>query len=80
MTMIDSSLSILRAMDWQNVYCVKETRCTWLSVFVRTPLVPTWRGMEHSATDERYLRSYFDRLSTIRVQTAGSSVPAEHQT
>jgi hypothetical protein len=33
---------ISRAMDSQNVCCVKETRCTWPLVFVHTHPVPRW--------------------------------------
>lgn len=73
------TLSILRAMDSQTVYCVKETICTWPSVPIHTPLVPTEREVKYSAADRRYFRSYFDRLSTIRAQTAESNVLVEHQ-
>ena len=68
-------------MDSQNVYCVKETRCTWPSVLIRTPLVPRERGAGHPAADEHYyLRSYPIRHSTTQARPVGSSVPDECQT
>lgn len=69
-------------MDSRNVYCVKETRCIWRSVFTRTPHAgPRGRGAGHSAADECYnLYSHPVRDSTIPVREVGSSAPDERQT
>ena len=74
------TLSILRVMDLQNACCVKEIRCTWLSVFIHTPLGLMDHGIEHPAADGLYLYSYSDRPFIIRVQTARSNVLVGYRT